>query len=283
MHTKARGGDWTLFQVARKEAAARRKALGPRRPGARTEGRSAGCSRGDRAVRQRTRGQDLRELRAAAPPPCPRQRRRRPPGLGAARRACSPGQRHDPAAQQREQRQRQRAEEATAGAAPQARSRSMLRAAGRGPAGNRATQRWPGGPPGAPADWSAARARRRPESWWPEDAPSSADMLLCPQLHAGFSGESPGVTARVSPSAALRPGGSAAASSTSSSVAAAPPPATARGGSSPPAAPAPSPPPPPPPPPPLPRPLHPRRAPLGEGGACSEDVRRPPRSRTPGA
>lgn len=137
---------------------------GGRGPGAWAERRPAGYSQGDRAVGQRVRGQDLRELQAAA----------HHLALGGARRPAGPSgppvvlaaqrQRRGPvaASQQREQSQRQ--QQRRRRASPQALGRLHAAgwAAGRGlPAERQSTGL--AGRPGARADGSAARARGRPE------------------------------------------------------------------------------------------------------------------------
>lgn len=243
------GGDGTLFQVARKEAAATESA-GTEETG-RQDRAPRGATHSDRAVRQRVRGQDLRELQAAAHH---LPRRRPPPSrpLGAARRACSPGAAPRPRRPAARAAPAAAAEEATAGGPAGARAVPCCGPGGRpGPAG-RATVRWPSGPPRCPSGLERS-GPAAPGVSWSEDAPPRRRHASLSAAAALASGESRG-HGRVSPSAALRPGGSAAASSTSSSPVAAASRATARGGSSRPPPPPPFPPPPPPPPP-LPRPL----------------------------
>lgn len=149
IHTKAPGAGGPLSKAARRDAARRHSAGG--------RGPRQGYSQGDRAVGQRVRGQDLRELQAAA----------HHLTLGGARRPAGPsgppvvlaarGQRRG-ASQQREQHKRQQRRRRRA--APPARGR--LHAAGRG---LRAERRHAGleGRPGGPAGGGAARARRRPK------------------------------------------------------------------------------------------------------------------------
>lgn len=137
---------------------------GGRGPGAWAERRPAGYSQGDRAVGQRVRGQDLRELQAAA----------HHLALGGARRPAGPSgppvvlaaqrQRRGPAAASQQREQSQRQQQRRRRASPQALGRLHAAgwAAGRGlPAERQSTGL--AGRPGARADGSAARARGRPE------------------------------------------------------------------------------------------------------------------------
>lgn len=187
------GGDGTLFQVARKKQQHDRKRWdrGDRAPGQRGAPRAA-SPQGDRAVRRRVRGQDLRRLRllrttlpSAAPAPRPLQE---PP------RAAAQRQRHDPAAQQRGSASGS-SREATAGGPAGAPGRSMLQAGGRpGPAG-RATQRWPSQAARCPSGLERSAGPAARSLVVAEDAPSSAPtcsfVRSCRSSLRGVAGSRP--------------------------------------------------------------------------------------------
>lgn len=231
---------WTLPSCEKEAAAARRKALGPRRPGARTEGRSAATHRVTVAVRQRIRGQDLRELQAAAhqfcsaaPAALPAPRSRPSCLQPGGRATASPpsSARAAPAAA---------AEEVTAGGPAGARAVPRRGPGGRPGLRAGATQRCLAGRPGAPADWSAAVGGARSLVVAGGRALLGADMPFVRSCSARPPGRV-GVTAGSESQRRSTAGREPPPLPPPPPQSPPPPRATARGGSSPPAAPAPSP------------------------------------------